>query len=145
MVAAVLMMLEGVYFVAYGAGIPAYAFIPSGSFIPSLQVSGIIAFFEGALVLTLALVVLAWPSWHRFVGVGSITLGLLNMFSGGGWFLAGTVLAYIGGVIAIYYTPRRTAVSAIELSADIIDDDPVIEADILSSEPHSSDLSTEAR
>jgi hypothetical protein len=143
--AAILMMLEGIYFAAYGASLPSYAFIPSGSFIPSLQVSGYISFFEGVLVFVLALVVLAWPSWHRFVGIGSITLGMLNIFSGGGWFLFGTALAYIGGVLAIYVTPRRARFVNTEVSREILDNDPVIEADVLDSEARSSDLGAGAQ
>jgi hypothetical protein len=132
-IASISMMLEGVYFAAYGGGLPGSAFIPSGSLIPPLQVSGYFAFLEGAVILFLSLVVLAWPGWHLLVGIGSITLGLLSLFSGGG-FLAGAVLAYIGGIIAIYHTPRHAAPNEVDLAMEIIEDDPVIEADLLASE-----------
>lgn len=130
-VGGLLMMLEGVYFAAYGSS------IPSGSLIPSLRVSGYLAVVEGALVLGLGLLVFTWPSWHRVVGIGSISLGLLSLFSGGG-FLLGAFLAWIGGVIAIYHAPRHTGLNAEASLSEATDLDPVVEADILDSESQSS-------
>ena len=127
--AAVLMMLEGLYLVAYGSNLTFSTLIPSGSTIPSLYYSGYVAFLEGVLVLVLAIVAVAWRGWHRFAGVGSITLGLLSLFSGGG-FLLGAFLAYVGGVIAVYHNPVSVASSTAGPSHDSPDYDPVIEADM---------------
>ncbi|MGP8072639.1 MAG: hypothetical protein ACLPZM_05870 [Thermoplasmata archaeon] len=138
-VAAVTMMLEGVYFVAYYAGTPSSAFIPSGSLVPSLYVSGFLVFLEGAFILGLALLVLTGPSWNRLVGIGAISLGLLSLFSGGG-FLVGAVLAWFGGIFAIYYIPSPTPATPARPEAEVLDDDPVIEADMMGSETRFTDL-----
>lgn len=127
-VAAILMMIEGIYFVAYGSSVTYNVLIPSGLLVPSLYVSGYIAFLEGALVLALALIALTWRGWHRFVGVGCLTIGLLSLFSGGGFFV-GAVVAYIGGIIAVYHTPPSVLAAAVEPSPDNPDYDPVIDAD----------------
>ena len=132
-VAAILMMLEGVYFIAYGSTISFSSIIPSGATIPSLYVSGYLAFLEGALLLVLAVIAVSWRGSHRLVGVGSLTIGLLSLFSGGG-FLIGAALAYVGGIIAVYHSPPTLATPVADASPESPDYDPVIEADLNASQ-----------
>ena len=139
LVGALLMMLEGVLFAAYGGGWQSVGLIPSGGFIPSVQTSGYLLFVEGALLLVLLLGVLNSPSTHRFVGVAALTLGLLSLFSGGG-FLVGAATAYLGGVLAVFFQPTPVPVPPIQVAPDRDDYDPVIEADVLGTESHFSDL-----
>jgi hypothetical protein len=129
LIGALLMMLEGVYLIAYGSSITFSALIPAGATIPSLYVSGYLAFVEGALLLVLSMMAVAWRGAHRFVGVGSLTIGLLSLFSGGGFWI-GAAFAYVGGVIAIYHTPTSAASPDVGPSPESPDYDPVIEADM---------------
>ncbi|MFZ0891883.1 MAG: hypothetical protein WB778_10155 [Thermoplasmata archaeon] len=91
-VAAISMMLEGIYLIAYRWSPNVLWLVPSGFLTPTPYVSGSIAMVEGIFLLVLSLIALAWRGWHRSVGVGALTLGLLSLFSGGG-FLIGAFLA----------------------------------------------------
>ncbi|MFZ1023636.1 MAG: hypothetical protein WAN87_05835 [Thermoplasmata archaeon] len=132
-VAAISMTLEGIYLMAYRWSPNVLWLVPSSFLSPSPYVSGSIALTGGAILLALALVALAWRGWHRSVGVGALTLGLLSLFSGGGFFI-GAFLAYFGGVIAIYHTPPPGRSSVAGPSPDSPDYDPVVEADLRGSE-----------
>jgi hypothetical protein len=127
------MMLEGIYLIAYRSNPNALWLVPAGWLSPSPQVSGSIVFIEGALLLALSLIALAWRGWHRSVGVGALTIGLLSLFSGGG-FLVGAFLAYFGGIIAIYHTPPPERSPIVGPSPESPEYDPVVEADLRGSE-----------
>jgi hypothetical protein len=128
---ALLIVLEGIYLVLSHVSAPLNDFVPTGLLIPSVQVLGFLACVEGGAILGLALWVYAQPEFHTVAGIGSLTIALLSLYSGGG-FLAGATLAWVGGILAIYHRPGPSFAGA--YSPEDLAEDPVIEADVLASE-----------
>jgi hypothetical protein len=98
---AVLIVLEGVYIMTIGVSLAGNDLIPTGLLVTSFEQLGVLTVIGGALALGLMLLVYARPNTHTFVGVGTISLGVLSLFSGGG-FLLGAFLLWAGGVMAVY-------------------------------------------
>lgn len=58
----------------------------------------------GALVAgCLAVMLWASPAQHTFVGIAWITIATLALNTGGG-FILGSLLLYVGGLLAVYHT-----------------------------------------
>jgi hypothetical protein len=139
---ALLIILEGVYLVAARVNAPFNDFVPTGLLIPSAQTLGFLACLEGAAILGLALWVYAQPEFHTVVGIGSLTIALLSLYSGGG-FLAGATLAWVGGILAIYHRAGSSAAGV--FTPEDLEEDPVIEADVLASEARATNAGPDAR
>lgn len=70
-------------------------------------IGGISAFFIGALMVMFGLAVWFAPAYRVFSGVATILLGLLALPATNlGGFLIGTLLALVGGSLAVAWTPR---------------------------------------
>jgi hypothetical protein len=70
-------------------------------------IGGVSAFFIGALMLMFGLAVWFAPPYRVFAGIASILLGLIALPATNlGGFLLGTMLALIGGGLAVAWTPR---------------------------------------
>ncbi len=70
-------------------------------------VGGVSAFFIGALMMMFGLTVWLAPAYRVFAGVASIMLGLIALPATNlGGFFIGTLLALIGGALAVAWTPR---------------------------------------
>jgi hypothetical protein len=139
---ALLILLEGVYLVSTRVNAPFNDFVPSGPLIPSVQVLGSLACIEGAAILALALWVYTQPEFHTVVGIGSLTIALLSLYSGGG-FLAGATLAWVGGILAIYHRAGSSAAGM--FTPEDLEEDPVIEADVLAAEAHATNPGPDGR
>jgi hypothetical protein len=70
-------------------------------------IGGISAFFIGALMAMFGLAIWFAPAYRSFAGIASILLGLVALPATnlGGFFL-GTLLALIGGALAVSWVPR---------------------------------------
>ncbi|MGP8158058.1 MAG: DUF6114 domain-containing protein [Thermoplasmata archaeon] len=139
---ALLIILEGVYLVSSHVNAPFNDFVPTGLLIPSAQALGYLACLEGAAILVLALWAYAQPEFHTVVGIGSLTLALLSLYSGGG-FLAGATLAWVGGILAIYHRAGWSAAGM--FTPEDLEEDPVIEADVLAAEAHATNPGPDGR
>jgi hypothetical protein len=70
-------------------------------------VGGVSAFFIGALMIMFGLTVWFAPAYRVFAGIASILLGLIALPATNlGGFVIGTLLALIGGGLAVAWTPR---------------------------------------
>jgi Family of unknown function (DUF6114) len=70
-------------------------------------VGGISAFFIGALMVMFGITVWFAPAYRVFAGVASILLGLIALPATNlGGFFIGTLMALIGGGLAVAWTPR---------------------------------------
>ncbi|HEU5425667.1 MAG TPA: DUF6114 domain-containing protein [Actinocrinis sp.] len=70
-------------------------------------VGGVSAFFIGALMMMFGLTVWLAPAYRVFAGIASILLGLIALPATNlGGFMIGTLLALIGGGLAVAWTPR---------------------------------------
>jgi hypothetical protein len=120
-IGAMLIVLEGIFFVADGPNItPAHIF--GYGLAISAAGMGIIAIIEGCLALGLLLFVYAEPGGATLVGIGTISLALLSLFIGGG-FLLGALLLWAGGVMAIFYGLEHRAPEALNGPADLFEDE----------------------
>jgi hypothetical protein len=126
----VLVLIEGVYLAAYGTASPYSYPSPLGLVLPTTPVAGVLSAIGGAIGLALGALVVARPDYHTLVGAGSLTIGLLTVYAGGG-FLIGSTLLYVGGLLALYYEPQPVSVAEAELPEEPLDEDPVVEADII--------------
>jgi hypothetical protein len=70
-------------------------------------VGGVSAFFIGALMMMFGLTVWFAPAYRVFAGIASILLGLIALPATNlGGFFIGTLLALIGGGLAVAWAPR---------------------------------------
>jgi hypothetical protein len=70
-------------------------------------VGGISAFFIGALMMMFGVAVWFAPDYRVFAGIATILLGLIALPATNiGGFVIGTLLALIGGSLAVAWTPR---------------------------------------
>ena len=97
-----------------------------------------IAFLEAIVLVFAGAAAYLTPDAHLELGVISITMAILSFYVGGGFFF-GALLAYLGGLWAIFYDPTasvpRKAASASGETPSGTDgpeeEDPVAEADRL--------------
>ena len=80
------------------------------SIVPGLTgvviIFGIVGFIFGLLIIFLALRLKRDPTKAKSTGVIIVVLALLSIFGGGGFYFIGLLLALIGGVLAVVWTPR---------------------------------------
>jgi len=97
-----------------------------------------LAFLEAIVLVFAGAAAYLSPDAHLELGVISITMAILSFYVGGGFFF-GALLAYLGGLWAIFYdptasAPKRAASGAHGTAAEPEepdDEDPVAEADRL--------------
>ena len=121
-----LVALQSIYLVAYGDYLAPVAWT---GWISSGQTLGGLGLLESAALFGLAFWLLRQPHHHVLLGIGSLTIALISLFSGGGFWL-GALCAYVAGVMAIRLSPEphRPPDPASVREAE---DDPVAEADVL--------------
>jgi hypothetical protein len=100
LLAAILIFLEGLSFLAIGSAI--------GSFSPTLggAVSGLgfLGVLLGLILGGMAVVLYRTPDASRIAGIVVMLGSFLSLFAGGGFYL-GLILGIVGGIIAILFEP----------------------------------------
>jgi hypothetical protein len=136
-VGAVLIALEGLYLVVAGPTTSYFGSLATGgTFVVSTTALGVLAVLAGLSGSGLAAMVSARPDHHTFVGGASLTIALLSLFAGGG-FLLGAALLYVGGCLALYYRPAPALSPQEDAPDDVLDEDPVVEADMIATRTRS--------
>lgn len=72
---------------------------------------GIVGVVWGILIIVFAFLLRSMPEKHVGLGVAVILFSIFSWFGSFGGFLIGFLLALIGGVLAIVWTPRGTSAS----------------------------------
>ncbi len=124
---ATLIALDSAWILLFGGTLPTWL-----SLGPSLVFLGAAGLVEAALLAVAAVYAYLHPRHHTALGVAMITLALLALQSGGGLYL-GTLLGYVGGIVAVAHRPATGAESLERVDLDAVRRDPVLEADLLRS------------
>lgn len=102
--ATVLSVLGGILVVLAGSVLLSAGSAVGGGLRGLLGTFGWAGILSGLLLMVLGFAVWAKPEWHVEFGAGILVFSFLGWFGGGG-FLLGSVLAFIGGILAIIYEP----------------------------------------
>ncbi len=133
MTGAILIALNAAWLLFLGGTLPSW--LSSGA---SLVWLGGVGLVEAGLLAGAAVYAYLEPRHHTALGVAMITLALLALQIGGGALL-GTLLGYVGGVVAIAYRPAAGTDTLETVDLDAVRRDPVLEADLIRSGYHLSD------
>jgi len=126
---AVLVAVEAAFLVLYPTN---YTAPRLGTYNLSVESLGVMAFVEAAVLLAAAVGLYLSPRSHLELGVVAITIALLSLYAGGGFFL-GALLGYFGGMLAIFHEPEQTVAAPARPEREAAEDDPVVEADLIES------------
>lgn len=96
----------------------------------SIQVLGGLGLAEAVGLALASLFAYTLVRSHTTLGIVMISLSLLSLYSGGGLIL-GTLLGYVGGLLAIAYRPVGETVDIMNVNLDEVRDDPVAEAELV--------------
>jgi hypothetical protein len=99
LVGGLLILVEGVLFLAVGSVVGSAGYAGASVFIGSL---GALASLLGFVVLLVAVGLVFQPAAHRGFGLTILVLSLASLLVGGGFYLGG-VLGVVGGVLAIVF------------------------------------------
>ena len=106
-----------------------------GGFTFGVASLGAMGFVEAVVLVAASAGAFLSPRAHLELGVIVISIALLSFYVGGGFFL-GALLAYVGGILAIFHEPKEVPVKPIPTgtpAAAEIEEDPVLEADLIDS------------
>jgi len=92
----------------------------------------VVGIMEAIVLGAVSILAYLSPQSHVELGVLIVTMALLSLYVGGGFFL-GTLLGWVAGVLAIFYEPRKILLQPVRAPVPEIEDDPVAEADLLDS------------
>jgi Family of unknown function (DUF6114) len=101
-------LIEGLLLVVLGAFVSSSSFGGAGG---TLVTAGAIDAFVGVLMFGVALLVYAEPHHHVANGLLTLVLVGLSFLFGFGGFILGAILATIGGIMAIAWSPPQAPVA----------------------------------
>ena len=130
-IAGALTALQAAIYVGVGGFSNSTMAVAGTGLISSGLVLGALGLVESVLLISFAVWLYYQPHHHSLLGIGILTLALLGLLTGGGFWL-GSLCGYVAGVLAIRLTPepRRPPLATSRREAA---DDPVAEADLFDS------------
>lgn len=129
---AVLIALQSAEVILYPGSYHAPNF---GGFTFGVESLGAMGFVEAVILVAASAGAFLSPRAHLELGVVVITIAVFSFYVGGGFFL-GALLAYVGGILAIFHEPKEVPVKPIPAGTPVaaeIEEDPVLEADLIDS------------
>jgi len=95
---------------------------------------GVMAFAEAIVLIVVSAGAYLSPKSHLEFGVIMLTMAVLSLYTGGGFFL-GALLGYVGGILAVFHDPAQVPVEPAHPPAKEVEaeEDPVVEADLIDS------------